>query len=100
LPRLESVWRKYKDRGFTIVAVERKRDTERATRLIADDKLTYSFLEDGEGDAEVVRKVFGVRWFPTSYLIDRDGRVVYAHTGFEKGDEAKLSAEIEKLLDS
>jgi len=98
LPRLEPIWQQYREQGFSIVAVERRRDTERATKLIADNELTYHFLENGEGDDEVVRGVFGVRIFPTSYLIDRDGRIVYKHVGFEEGDELRLAKEVEKLL--
>lgn len=98
LPRLEPIWQKYRDQGFTIVAVERRRDTERATKLIADNKLTYHFLENGEGENEIVRGLFGVRFFPTSFLIDREGRIIYKHVGFEEGDETKLATEVEKLL--
>ena len=98
LPRLEPLWQKYRDKGFTIVAVERSRDTELAKKLIADEKLTFHFLENGEGDAEVVRKQFGVTTFPTSFLIDREGRVLYVHVGFEAGDEKHLEEQIRGLL--
>ena len=98
LPRLEPLFQKYSDKGFTVVAVERSRDTKRATKLIADDKLTYHFLENGEGDAEVVRKTFKVMLFPSSFLIDRDGKVLYAHRGFVEGDEKVLETWIVKLL--
>jgi peroxiredoxin len=98
LPRLEPIWQSYKDKGLTIVAVERTRDTERAKKFIADNKLTYHFLENGEGGAEVIRKVFGVTTFPTSFLIDREGRVMYVHVGFEAGDEKHLEDQIRGLL--
>jgi len=42
--------------------------------------------------------VFGVQSFPTSFLIDREGRVMYSHLGFEAGDEEHLAEEIESLL--
>jgi len=98
LPRLEPIWQSYKEKGLTIVAVERSRDTDRAKKLIADNKLTFHFLENGEGDVEVVRKVFGVTTFPTSFLIDQEGRVVYVHVGFEAGDEKELETHIRSLL--
>jgi len=100
LPRLEPLWQRYREQGFAVVAVERRRDTERATRFIAENALTYHFLENGEGDAEVVRRRFGVRVFPTSFLIDRDGRVVFKHVGFTEGDETALAAQVETLLGS
>ncbi len=39
-----------------------------------------------------------VQSFPTSFLIDRQGRVMYSHLGFEAGDEDNLAKEIESLL--
>jgi peroxiredoxin len=98
LPRLEPIWQSYKDKGLTIVAVERSRDSERAQKLIKDNSLTYHFLENGKDGAEVVRKVFGVTIFPTSFLIDREGRVMYVHVGFEAGDEKHLEEQIRELL--
>jgi peroxiredoxin len=98
LPRLEPLYRSYNDKGLAIVAVERSRDTERAKKFIADNNLTYSLLENGEGDAEVVRRVFGVTMFPTSFLIDREGRVIRVHVGFEAGDEKELESQIRGLL--
>jgi len=98
LPRLQPLYETYKDRGFEVVAIERQRDTERATKFIEENGLTYTFLENGEGDDEVVRAVYGVRSFPTSFLVDRDGMIRYYHLGFEEGDEEKMAKEIESLL--
>ncbi len=98
LPRLQPLYETYKDQGFQVVAVESRRDTERAVQFIEDKGLTYTLLENGEGERDVVGGLFGVRAFPTSFLIDREGRVTYYHLGFELGDEDKLAAEIESLL--
>jgi peroxiredoxin len=98
LPRLQPLYETYKDQGFEVVAIERQRDTERAVEFIEENNLTYTLLENGEGDDEVVRAVFGVRGFPTSFLIDRDGMIRHYHLGFEAGDEDKIAKEIESLL--
>ena len=98
LPRLQQLYETYNEQGFEVVAVESRGDTKRATQFIEDKGLTYTVLENGEGDQDVVGGVFGVRAFPTSFLIDRDGRVMYYHLGFELGDERKFAAEIESLL--
>ncbi len=98
LPRLQPLYETYADRGFTVVAVDGKRQTELATKFIAKHGLTYPTLENGDGDNEVVKSVFKVQGYPTSFLIDRDGRVMYAHLGFEPGDEEHLAKEIESLL--
>ena len=98
LPRLQTLYESYREQGFEIVAVEANRDTEQARKFIADKGLTFTMLEDGADDAEVVSSVFGVWAFPTSLLVDREGRVMYAHVGFELGDEETLEEEIKSLL--
>jgi len=99
LPRLQSLYETYKDRGFSVVVVEGKRQTDLAEKFIEKHGLTYTALENGEGDAEVVKRIFKVSGYPTSFLIDRDGRVMYSHLGFEAGDEEKIAKEIESLLE-
>ena len=99
LPRIEELYQKYRDKGFGVVAVEALRDTERARKFIADKKLTFAFLENGTGADEVVARVYGVGGFPSSFLLDSNGKIIFSHYGFEVGDEEKLEAEIRRLIE-
>jgi len=96
LPRLEPLWQKYRDKGFSVVAVEATGDRERAVKFIDENNLTYHLLE-AEEEKSLVKKQFGIKWFPTSYLIDSEGRIMYCHVGFSAGDEVKLEKEILSL---
>ncbi len=98
LPRLKPIYEKHKGNGFEFAVVDRTNDTENALQFIEENGLEYRFLENGEEEAEVVRKVFGVRTFPTSYLIDGDGKILYAHIGFNEGDEEMFDEEIDSIL--
>ncbi len=98
LPRLQPLYEKYRDQGFEIIAVDGKNDTERATKFIEENGLTYTMLENAEGEDEIVGNVFKVRGYPSSFLIDREGKVMYFHFGFEAGDEEHLEEEILSLL--
>ena len=98
LPRLQTLYDIYREQGLEIVAVESFRDTKQATAFIEDKGLTFTLLENGAEDAEVVSSLFGVYGYPTSLLVDREGRVMYAHLGFELGDEQKFEEEIKSLL--
>ena len=98
LPRLQPLYEKYKDQGFEVVAVEAKYDRERAIKFIEENGLTYTMLENAEDEGDVVSKVFKVRAFPSSFLIGRDGKVMYFHLGFEAGDEEHIEEEILTLL--
>ncbi len=96
LPRLEPLWNKYRDKGLSIIAIEATGDRERAVKFIEENKLTYHMLEADE-DKLIIKKKFGVKWFPTSYLIDREGRILICHVGFSAGDEVELEKEIQKI---
>ena len=98
LPRLQPLYEKYRDQGFEVIAIETKGQTERATKFIEDNGLTYTMLKNGEGEAEVASTTFNVIYHPSSFLIDRDGKVMYYHLGFEAGDEEHLEEEIQSLL--
>jgi len=98
LPRLQPLFEKYRDQGFEVIAVETKGQTDRAKKFIEENGLTYTMLENGEGEAEIAGAVFNVIYHPSSFLIDRDGKVMYYHLGFEAGDEEKLEKEIKTLL--
>jgi peroxiredoxin len=90
LPRLQPLYEQFKDEGFEVIAVEAKRDTERATKFMQENGLTYTMLENAEGEQEIVGSLFKVRSFPSTFLIDRDGKVMFFHLGFEPGDEQHI----------
>lgn len=94
---MEPLWNQYKERGLSVVAVEANGDTERAKKFIEENQLTYHFLETEEGN-DVVGDLFDVHVFPTSFLVDEQGRVMYCHIGFEEGDEEGLEEEILDLF--
>jgi peroxiredoxin len=98
LPRLEPLYRKYQDQGFEVIVIEAGGDRKRAMEFIAKNKLSYTCLENGTDDKEIVESNFQVTGFPTSYLIDGDGKVMYMHLGYDDGDDVKLEKEIQGLL--
>jgi thiol-disulfide isomerase/thioredoxin len=98
LPRLEPLYQQYKDQGLSVIAIEAKRDRDRAEKFVNDNELTYPTLETGEEDDDVVRNIFGIRSYPTSFLVNEEGKIIYVHVGFARGDEVKLEKEIKQLL--
>ena len=98
LPRLQILWEKYRNEGVEMVAIESNRETEQAMSFIEEAGLEFTCLENGADDAEVVYDVFRVQGYPTSWVVDRQGRVMYHHFGFDEGDEKKIEAEVLSLL--
>ena len=84
--------------GLQIIAVESERDRERALEFFAEHDLTYHLVEDVEGEGNVVGGKLEITSYPTTYLTDRRGRILYSKIGFEEGDEATLDELISRLL--
>ena len=99
LPRLETLWMKYRDRGLRVIAVEVTGDRQGALRFKDEEGLSFLLAENPE-DRRVTQEIFHVATFPTSFLADREGRVIYSHFGWSEGDEEKLEHEILSLLDT
>lgn len=99
LPRLEELWNTYKDEGLSIVAIQSDQDRERGLRLVEEKGLTFHILHN-EVDNDVVNGVLRSEGNPSTFIIDREGRVVSYHLGFQEGDELELEKEIVDLLAS
>ena len=98
LPRIEAFYNKYKGQGFRIVAIDSLNMTEQAQQFIKENELTYTFLENGEGEENFVHNIFGVRTFPSTFIIDPEGKVRYFHLGYSASIEEKIEKEILSLL--
>lgn len=95
---MENLWLKYRNKGLSVVAIENDRNREAALKVIDEKRLTFHFLENGEGEDEVVWKIFKVNGFPDTLVLDNNGKVVFFHSGWSKGMEAELEKQILKLL--
>jgi peroxiredoxin len=99
LPRLQTLWERHRDQGFEVIAIESNRETERAAQFIEEAGLKFTCLENGEGESEAVEGVFRVTGYPTSFIVDRRGRIMYYHLGFDEGDEKVIEEEVLSLLE-
>lgn len=73
---LVRLYDKYKSKGFEIFSVsidEEKKDWEKA---IKKDKITWLQVNDNKGWYGKVPVQWNIYQIPTSYLIDKDGRLV------------------------
>ena len=96
---LKPLFEKYGDRGLAFVAYNLEPDFEKDQKFIADNGLDYAFLAVDEGeDMSGYMSRFGVIAFPTTYLIDGQGRILYYFYGFRDGDETRIGECVERML--
>ena len=72
MPKLEASYKKLKEKGFEILAVNVEDPLEKAMDFAHELNLTYPILIDEDQKAANQYKVFGV---PTSFFIDKEGVV-------------------------
>lgn len=95
IPEIEAMRKELAGEDFQVVAVNLDQQTKKALRFLEKNPIGYPSASDPKGR---LPKQFGVDTMPTSYLIDGEGVIRHVHRGFQRGDGAKLRAEIRKLL--
>lgn len=95
MPDLVKTWQKFHERGLETIAVAMSYDPPEYVReFAAKNGLPFTVALDVDG---VAAQVFGnVRLTPTSFVIDRQGKIVQQYVG--EPDFARLDALIEGLL--
>jgi peroxiredoxin len=95
MPDLVKIYEKFAARGLEIIAVAMEYDPEEQVRAYADKAaLPFKVASDTNGKAALGFE--DVRMTPTTFLIDRQGRIVHKYLGAP--DFAALQALLEKLL--
>jgi peroxiredoxin len=69
---IEPLYRRYRDKGLVVVAVNVRQDPETASRFIERLGLSYQVVLDREG---AVARRYGVIGLPTTFFVDREGRL-------------------------
>ncbi len=88
---------RYDSSEFVIVAVNLDASRKDAQSFL--EKVPASFDIAYDPDGKVAAKC-SLKAMPTSYLIDKKGRLVFAHKGYREGDASAIEDKIRKLLHS
>lgn len=89
-PELQKLYAKLKTDGFAIVGINQGDDNASINGFLKERKITFPIVKGVDGTFEQ----YGIQAFPTNYLLDSTGKVVYRSVGF---DEAGLKAALKKL---
>lgn len=84
---------KYKVR-LIAVSVDDSRTSPKVKPYVMSKNWTYDILMDMNGD---LKRALNVTNPPTTFLIDKEGKIVYTHTGYLEGDEVELEKKIAEL---
>jgi peroxiredoxin len=94
MPALDRLHRQHKDAGFVLLALSLDADPAVVAPFLAERKLGFLVGLDPRSD---VANAYGVRALPSSFVIDRDGRVAAIAIGPRAWDNDAAHSLIEGL---
>ena len=96
MPSFESLYRRYRSQGLTLLAVSLDKGDSTKVQEFADKyKLSFPILLDTEGVAEKLYPSFSI---PFTYVIDKQGRVVARVDGAKNWESSETFEAVEHLL--
>lgn len=95
LPAYAALRERHHGRGFEVVAVSVDESVLDARAFVDRTPLPYPIAHDADGR---LAAQLGVAMLPSSFLIDREGRVRHGYTGFDPAELPALEVRLEALL--
>jgi len=98
MPSMQRLWDQLKNEDFVILAIDVGEDDETVFRftIALDTPLEFPLLLDREGKIIAQWPVLGL---PTTFIIDKQGRVAYRAVGGREWDHPDFSSVIKALID-
>jgi len=94
MPAMERLWRAHQGQGFVMVGVSLDSNPKVVPPFIAQYKLTFPIALDSKME---VANTYGVRALPTSFIVDREGRMTALALGPRPWDNDAAHSLVEGL---
>ncbi len=95
---LQDVYEKYKQRGVVILGYNSADDPKIARKFLREKKVTFpNILDSSRAARDVAMRAYKGSGVPLNYIIDREGRVNAAFSGYAEGDLRGIEALEEAL---
>jgi thiol-disulfide isomerase/thioredoxin len=98
MPHLQKIYAKYKDQGLAalVITIDSNKQLEpMILKNVAKLGVTYPIPWDLKSE---VKAFYGINSIPVTYLIDKNGKIRYEHSGFTLEDVANLEESVKELL--
>lgn len=95
MPLLDSIYKKYKPLGFTLLSVNVEPEQKDAESFLKQTPVTFPVVFDAKSK---VSGLYNVQGMPTTVFVDRKGNVRLMHVSYKSGDENLYMDQIRTLL--
>ena len=97
MPSMERLHRRFKDKGFVMVAINLQESRKQVKGFFRKQDLTFMSLLDKDGK---VGTRFGIRNIPTTYILDKKGKILGAAMGAREWDSKEAIELFEHLINT
>jgi peroxiredoxin len=87
--------KKYAGKGLVVIGINIDNDKEKAISFLAENPANFHVAAD---PSKNVAQSYNIPTMPTSYIIGRDGKILYVHAGYHEGDIAGMEREVEEAI--
>ncbi len=91
---MAALYREFSDDGLAMVAVSNE-DLTTVREYAAAQRFPFTILTDPDN---ILARRFGIRAIPTTFILDKQGQLVYQHVGFNDWNSASVRDQIRELL--
>lgn len=84
-------WQERYNLHIYIVSVDQGQDVQKVKPLVDGKAWEYDVLLDEDGE---FKRAMNVQSIPHSFLLDKEGRIIFNHVGYTDGDEAEVETKL------
>ncbi|MCC7431869.1 TlpA family protein disulfide reductase [bacterium] len=97
LVKFKEILEPYQKEGLTIIgiAADDSKSVAKVKPFAKNKGFNFPILLDTEKKAQNAFQVFQI---PYTFLLDKDGKILFSHTGFKPGDEKEVEELVKKLI--
>jgi len=95
MPSMENLYKRFNGQGLEILAVNLRETAGAVQKFIKSNGYTFPVMLDSDGK---IGGIYGVRGIPTTFIIDREGKIIGKVGGSIYWDTPQVFAAIESLL--
>lgn len=96
MPSIERLYKQMSGTNFRIVAVDAGENRSQVASFIEKNKYTFPIYLD---ESNELSSIFAARGLPSTYLVNKEGKVIAARIGAMEYDQAELIKLLKELAD-
>jgi thiol-disulfide isomerase/thioredoxin len=97
MPSMEILYRRFRDKGLELIAVDIMEGDKAVSAFLSDNNLSFPAALDSNGR---VSNRYGIQAIPATFIIDRDGKIILYTVGGRNWNTPAIIAAFEELLKS